>query len=525
MKLSSKALVPVLVIAMMIGCSDDPSSSTEGDTNATASSTGGDLRFAIATDAVILDPHRFNDVATSLVLSNTYESLVMHDDDMEIVPRLAESFEQIDELTLEMVLRNDVTFHDGSSFDAYTVEANIERIQDPDIASPRAFMYDAISEVNVIEDDTIHIKTNEPYAPLLANLTSLSMISSDAIEKHENGELDLSVEIAGTGPFSLLNWEQGNEVRYEAYEEYWGSVANIDTLTFQVVPEEGTRLAMLENEEAHVVDNIEPTNMSRVEAMPNAEVSVSNGLRTEYIGFNVQKEPFNDPLVRKALAHAIDANTITEGIYEGYGVRATAPISEHVFGYSNQLTNYPYDVDLAKQLLEEAGFPDGFETTILTNDAHPMRIQIAEVIQSQLEDVGVRAQIHSMEWGAYLDATANGEQEIYMLGWTTSNADADFGLFPMYHSDSFGYTGNRSFYSNDEVDALLEEAKVEMDEEKRLELYEEAMEIIMIEAPKVFTVQEQLRIGVSDKVNHFSLQHPSGRLLFNEVTISSEATY
>nr|WP_239575778.1 glutathione ABC transporter substrate-binding protein [Geomicrobium sediminis] len=442
---------------------------------------------------------------------------------MELVPELAESFEQIDELTWEFVLREDVTFTDGEPFNGEAVKRTLERVIDPDVASPKAFMYEMIENIEVIDDYTVEITTEYPFAPLAANLAhdGGGMISPKAIEEEENGERNLDLEPVGTGPFQLEDWNQGTEILLTRNEDYWGDLPAIDTASYLVVPEQLTRIGQLDTGEVHVAENIEPVNMSQIENMEGADVSSVESLRLDYIGFNNESEPFDDVNVRVAVAKAIDKPSIVEAIYEGYGSEAIGPLNPLVFGYSDGIEPLEYNPEEAQELLDEAGHEDGFDVSVMVREENELSVQLAEIIQDQLSEFNINVTIDQREWSSLLDASANGEHDMVILGWTTVTGDADYGMYSLYHTEEHGASGNRTFYSNSEVDELLEAARSEVDEDARVELYAEAQQIIINEAPKIFTVHDDFRIGIADNVEGF-LQLSNGVFDISGVTITEE---
>ncbi|GAK02794.1 oligopeptide ABC transporter, periplasmic oligopeptide-binding protein OppA [Geomicrobium sp. JCM 19037] len=496
---------------------DDPDDEADDDDNGDDTAEtgeaqqGGNLQIAVFRDAVSLDPHGSNDTASTHIRTNIYEKLVNHDENMEIQPELAEDFEQLDEYTWEFTLREDVTFTDGTPFNAESVQATLERVLDEETASPKNFMYEMIDEIEIVDDYTVQIITEFPFAPLAANLAhdGGGMISAQAIEEEANGERNLDLEPVGTGPFMLENWDQGNEVVLTRNEDYWGEPTYLDTATYSVVPEQSTRIGQLETGEAHVIDDIEPINMSQIESLENADVSTVESLRLDYIGMNNEVEPFDDPDVRRAIAMAVDKSTIVQGIYEGYGSEAIGPLNPLVFGYSEGLTPLEYDPEEAQELLDAAGYEDGFDASLLVDESNPLSIQMAEIVQDQLSEFNINISLDQQEWSSLLDNSANGQHDMVVLGWTTVTGDADYGMYSLYHTDEHGASGNRTFYSNSEVDDLLDEARYEEDDDRRVELYAEAQQMIIDDAPKIFTVHDEFRVGISNDVEGF-IQLPNG---------------
>ncbi|MDZ7836271.1 MAG: glutathione ABC transporter substrate-binding protein [Alkalibacterium sp.] len=469
-KINKKSLflTSLTATALLLAACGTDDSDPVGEEDATGTeetqegSSGGDLVIAQLSDAVSLDPHGSNDTPSSNVAYNIYESLLVTDENMELQPGLATDWEAVDDTTWQFTLREDVTFHDGSEFNADVVQANFERILDEDIASPRSFLYEMVEEINVIDDYTIEFVTEYPFSPLPAHIAHNGggIMSAEIIEEDyaalENGEEPGSVinqNPVGTGPFVFESWTSGDEIVLTKNDDYWGGAPALDSVTFRVVPEGSTRLADLETGAVHVSDPISPSDISRVEGTEGVRVNQQPSVSLSYIGFNAEKEPFDNQLVRQALSKAINKDEIIEGIYQGIGIPAIGPLAPDVFGYDEDVSGLEYDVEEARELLAEAGYEDGFSTTLWTNDNQD-RIDIATNVQAQLQEIGVEVEIEIVEWGAYLENTAAGEHDMFILGWTTVTGDADYGMYPMFHSENFGTAGNRTFFATDELDSL-----------------------------------------------------------------------
>ncbi|MFC5628726.1 glutathione ABC transporter substrate-binding protein [Aliibacillus thermotolerans] len=524
----------IVLASIIVGCGNDTNDTKEiRDGNShikTELSTeesdfrGGDLVIATSADAVSLDPATSNDIPSVNVQENIYETLIDFDENMELIPKLATDWKEIDETTWEFTLREGVTFHDGSPFNASVVKANMERVIDPAVASPRALLYDMITDIEVIDDYTVRIKTEKPFAPLPAHLAHNGggMVSLEAIEKDyeamENGEEPgsyINEHPIGTGYFQFQEWEREQYIQLVRYEDYWDEPAYVDTVTFKVVPEDLTRIAELETGDVHISDPISPSDVARIEKTDGLYVNIQDSVNLSYIGFNVQKEPFDDVRVRQAVAMAIDKEQIIDGLYGGVGIPAIGPLAPIVFGYDDSVKGLPFDQEEAKALLREAGYKDGFTTTIWTND-HRERIDTAINIQAQLKEIGIEVEIKTMDWGTYLERTANGEHDIFLLGWSASTADADYGLYALFHSSQVGAPGNRTFIQNHEIDSMLDEARETLDEEKRLALYKEVQEKLMEESPMIYLHHQQFLLGARDEVRNLE-QSPNQLLQLKEV--------
>src|SRR5690625_570581 len=490
--------------------SDNNENNDEGEAEG---SGGGDLIITIGADVVSLSTHGSNDVPSSNVQENIYETLTVLDADQEVQPGLAKEWEEVDETTWDFHLEEGVKFHDGEELNAEVVKMNFDRLVDEDVASPRAFLFDQVESVEVVDDYTVRLNLEYAFAPLLANLAhtgtgimSPAIIEEDYAQMEDDGDPDAYINLnpAGTGPFKYEDWTPGESVTLVRNDDYWGEAAKLDSVVFKVVDEQSSRIAELETGESHVADAIGPTNISRVEGMDGVSLLTEPSVSLSYIGINVEKEPFDDPKVRQAVSMAVDKEQIIDGLYEGAGIPAIRPLAPKVYGYDDSVGGLEYDLDKAKELLAEAGYEDGFETTIWTNDSEE-REQTAIAIQSQLAEIGVDVEIEVLEWGAYLERTANGEHDMFILGWSVVTSDADYGMYPLFHSSQFGDPGNRSFLADDELDELLEAGRLETDPDARLDIYIEAQKLLVDLAPMIYIHHQEYLLGVNDSVKDFAV--------------------
>lgn len=464
------------------------------------------LIVAQGADPVTLDPHGQNDQPSARVRAQIFETLVSHGYELEIVPGLAKSWEQIDELTWEFVLEEGVKFHNGDDFTAADVKYSFERIKE--LPSPAAFLIDSVDYVEVVSDYVVRIVLIDPFAPILAHLAhpSNAIVNKRSVE--EAGD-DFGTSVAvGTGPFVFESWTAGSDVRLSRNEDYWGEPAKVENVIIRGIPEGTVRAIELETGGADLVYNIEPNDELRLEGTPGIKLDKYQTLSNSYIGFNVQKEPFDNKLVRQAVNYALDNQAVVDYIYTGQAVPNLGPLPPLVWGFSDDVKNYEYNPEKAKELLAEAGYPDGFKTTIWTND-NPQRMMIAEMFQADLAEVGIDVEVLIIPWATYLEDTANGKHDMFILGWVTVTSDPDYGLYALFHSSQFGDAGNRSFYENPRVDELLELGRKEGDPDKRLEIYKEAQQFIVEEAPWAFLIATSEVNGMRENVEGF-VPHPAG---------------
>lgn len=486
----------------------------------------GDITIMLASYPTSLDPHGANDGNSLYVMSGMYDKLVYLNEELEITPGLAESLEQVEDTVWEAKIREGVTFHDGSELDAEVVKANLDRVSDPDIASPVSFLYEMIEQVEVVDPLTVHIHTSYPFASLPAHLAHPggNIISGKSIEADhkaiEEGELPFSTineAPVGTGPFKFESQDHGVSVKVVKNEDYWDEEkAKSQSITFKTIPEDFTRIAELETGGADLIYPVSPTDVAQVDGTKTAHVKQSKSSNLTYLGFNTEVEPFDKKEVRQAISMAIDKESLIDGVLEGLALPAAGPLAPTVFGYSDKIDTLNHNVEEAKTLLKEAGYEDGFEMTLLTYEASA-NSDLAVFIQAELKELGIDVKIETVETGAYLDATAEGNSEMFIGSWGTVTLDADYGLYPMFHSSNAGNSGNRSFLKNDEIDEVLQAAREEGDEGKRLELYEEVQNLLAEEAPVVYLYHSELLAGLHNDVDGF-WQYPSSIFFLRDMT-------
>lgn len=510
-------LLVLLVGLFLSACAGGGDSENAEETNSSSDGTeavsGGDLKLAVLSDASSLDPHGANDVPSVIVQENIFETLVQKDENNDIMPGLAESWEPVDDLTWKFKLNEGIKFHDGEEFNAEAVKMNLERILTPELGSPRSNLFEMITSVEAISEYEVEITTEYAFSPLLSHLShnSVGMISPASIEQAnadlENGEdpfAAISSNPIGTGYFKFDSWEPGSVIRLVKNEDYWSEPAYVDSVEFRVVPDSQVRLADLETGNVHIIDPVQPNEVSRIEGSDVAKLHQQSSSSLAYIGFNTQKEPFDDPLVRQAISYAIDREAIISGIYEDHASPAIGPLAPGTFGYTDDVDAISYDMDRAQELLNEAGYEDGFSTTIWTND-NPQRQAIAVLAQESLAQLGIEVEIEVMEFGAYLDKTATGEHDMFVLGYSNPTGDADYQMYALFHSSQQGNPGNRSFYDNPEVDKLLDDARRATDSEERAAIYAEAAQILTTEAPMAFLLHQEYLLGIAENVTGFEI--------------------
>jgi len=481
------------------------------------------LIIAQGTDALTMDAHHVIDSPTASIMEHMVEPLLELTPKGEIVPKLAEKWEvSADATEFTLKLKKGIKFHDGEVLNAEAVKTNFDRRLDPKAATKFGFLVAQIASVSVVDEYTVKFKTKAPFAPMLSNLThSTNGIQSPAaLKKSWDKPVPRPV---GTGPFLLKEWIPGNKLIMVRNDNYWGKKAILTEVTYRVIPDDASRVVALETGEVDVAVRIPPFDIPRLKANRKLTVVETPSVRTIYMGFNVLKEPFTDKRIRQALNYAVNKQAIVKHILGGVGRVSDAPVSPGVFGYA-PIKSYEYNVEKAKALLAEAGFPKGFETTL-----HPavgryyMDVSVATAVAADLLKVGVKVEIKMMDWATYLPFILRDkevvEHKLYVLGWGTVTGDADYGLLSLFHSGEWPKKGMAaSFYKNEKVDQFLEEGRKTANAEQRKKLYKEAMEIIMDEAPWLFLHSEVQITGVNAKVKGLVV-HPTERIISKEARI------
>ncbi|MCR4392677.1 MAG: glutathione ABC transporter substrate-binding protein [Candidatus Acetothermia bacterium] len=479
---------------------------------------GGELVIAFGTDPESLDPNKITSAPAGMVLTHIAQTLLLMTEDLQVAPLLAESWTiSEDNLTVTLYLRKGVLFHDGTPFNADAVKVNLERFRK---ATYAFLLFPRVQTIDVVDEYTVRFNLDKPFAPLISHLTHnfVAMVSPKQIAELPEGK-DI-MEPIGTGPFKFDRWVRGDHVRIVRNDAYWGQKPYLDSVVFKVVPSDATRLVLLETGEVHAIMRVPPLDAPRVATTKGLEVVRVPSVRTIYIAFNYQKPPFTDVRVRQAINYAVDKEAIVKEILGGMGGVSDAPIMPLIFGYTPQ-TPYEYDPEKARQLLAEAGFPKGFKCTLYHPTGRYMKdAAIAEAVQAYLAEVGIQAELITMEWAAYLaflrKPVTEATFDMFMLGWGCVTLDADYGLFPLFHTSEWAPVGsNRSFYSNPTVDSLLELGRVEPDPVSRKAIYASVLNVLWEDAGWLFLHYEG-QINAQRTVAKGLVHHPREYILAHQ---------
>lgn len=462
-------------------------------------SQDADIVAAVNVDFTTLDPLDTSDTLSGDVQRMLYDGLFGFDKDMNIIPMLATEYEANDNATEYVFkLRQGVSFSDGTPWNADAAKANFDRWADKDLGLKRTtFLCNTLKSCEVVDEYTIKVTLNNPFGAFINNLAhpATVCVSPTLIAK---GSEACAEEACGTGQYTFTEWVPGEYLKVELKKDWWGyeaglaeSDAGFKSVTFKPVTESATRVAMIQSGDAQMIWPVPAENIDALKGDSNVVIGAEEGIVVRYLMMNNQKAPFNDVRVRQAINYAINKDAYCAVVKNGYATPAKSVIGSAVQFYKAN-DPYPYDIEKAKQLLADAGYPDGFTTSIMFSNTTANTKQ-CEFIKQQLEQVGIKVELNGMEsaivnekvQGNY-PSGAEAEVEMYVIGWSPSTGDADWGIRPLLAIESeppMSY--NICYYENEEVDQLLKDGLNTADVEARKAAYEKAQDIIWEESPLV----------------------------------------
>lgn len=468
-------LVLAINIGFLVGCSsnsnNDKSSETSGDKVNVQSPS--DMTFVSATDAVGLSPILTNDSPSTNVIRTIYETLFVKDAETEeLVPLLAERYENPDENTWVIKLKKDIKFQDGTPLNSEAVKYTFEKILNPATAAPRASLIKSIDKIETPDEYTVVLHTSTPYGIMLTALAhpNLSIVSPTA---DQAGDINREPNGAGTGPFEFKEWVSGDHITVVRNENYWAGAPKLDSVTFKVVPEMSTAVSMLETGEADMITRIPAEHLDRLKNNSDITVTEMGGTYITYLGFNVSVKPFDNVKVRQAIASAINVDEYIPTL-NGLGYKSKGIIGPKLIGYNDEIEEHghDYNIDKAKQLLAEAGYPDGLKVSLTLGNTDTYT-KIAPFVQAQLKKIGVEVVLNTMDWASYLTYTKEMKHEAMLGGWANVTGDGAELLFPQFYSGNIGGS-NRTGYNEPEGDALILKTRTTVDQKERESYLREA---------------------------------------------------
>ena len=477
-----------------------------------------------------LDPDNITAVNDFRIVFNVYDGLVRYKPGtLEVEPALAKSWDiSEDGLTYTFHLRDGVKFHDGTPFNADAVKFKFDRMMDKenpyhDTANyPLSYLLAQVESAEVIDDLTVAITLTQPYAPFLSNMayTSGLIMSPEAVKTYGK---DAGRHPSGTGPFKFAEWQSNTRVVLEKNPDYWDGAPALDAVIFRPITDANTRVAEMLSGGVDLLTEVPPDNVATFAADSGFTVYDQSTPQIWFLILNAKDGPMADKRVRQAVNYAIDKQSMVDNVLQGTAVVASGPMPPaFTWAYNEALDPYPYDPEKAKALIAEAGM-DGADVTFLVTEGGSSMLDpvpMGTAIQADLEAVGLNVKIETYEWNTFLGIVnpgLEGKGDMAEMSWTTN--DPDTLPYLALRTDAWPDKGgfNSGYYSNPKVDALIEAAQIETDQDKRAALYKEMQEIVYDDAPWAFVANGNQIAVSSARVKDFTLE-PSAFLLLHDVS-------
>lgn len=473
--------------------------------------TGGTLQVAFQNEWAGLDPHTVSSYSSYQILNNVLEGLTTFDDDLNLQPGLAESWEQSEDgKTWTFHLRQGVKFHNGREMTADDVKWSFERLIDPATGAGNAGRVGPPeTQIEVVDPYTVAITHPEPFGIFPQSIgfdKSTGIVAKESLE--EDGTISIPI---GTGPFKITDVQGTTRLVLERNDDYWQEgLPYLDQIIIEPIPDDTVRETALRSGEVDWILAIAPQSFDSLSNEDGITVSTAPQLSYDYIGINLTREPFSDVRVRQAIALAINRDELCQAGFFGLCETIQGPVgtgSPWYFDYAP----YGQDVERAKQLMADAGYADGFEMELLPTTQYGETVRAAQVLQQQLAAIGIEATINAPEWSEWLELEGNFKYDAYICNWN-GLIDADQYYYLQHRSDQvFNFTG----YSNAEFDQLVDEGRSMSDFDKRYSIYEQANKILVDDAPYVYMYNKQEIRAFSDQVKGFVVRPDQANNFWN----------
>jgi glutathione transport system substrate-binding protein len=485
-----------------------------------------DVVVAVQSNFTSTDPYDSNDTLSQAVAKSFYQGLYGFDKDMKMVPVLAESHTvSKDGLVYTFKLKSGIKFHDGTPFNAEAVKVNFDRVTNPDNKLKRYNLYKNIAKTEAVDATTVRVTLKEPFSPFINTLAHPSgvMISPTALAKY--GSKGIAQNPVGTGPFKFVEWKATDYLKVAKWDGYWKKgYPKVDSITWRPVVDNNTRAAMMQTNEAHFAFPMPPETVDSLSKKPSLEVTSAPSIIHRYLSMNTQQKPFDNPKVREAINYAINKEALVKVAFSGYAVPAEGVVP-HGVEYAAKLGPWPYNPAKARELLKEAGYPNGFESTLWSAYNYTTAQKVIQFVQQQLAQVGVKVQVQALEAGQRVERVESAQDpatapvRMYYVGWSSSTGEADWALRPLLASESMPpKMFNTAYYKNPEVDADIAKALVTTSGAEKARLYTDAQQRIWKDAPWVFLVTERVLSVRARNLAGFYVA-PDGSFNFDEVEL------
>ena len=520
MKKITKLVCVLLALVMALtACGTAPSSSTPASGAATdsgvGSAEGGILKIAVSDDWSTFDPFFQISLANRVYNPMLFESLIRLGNG-EYVPGLATEWSFNEDYTqITLKLRENVKFQDGSDFTADDVVWNIERAKDTEAGYHITEYFSNCTGAQAVDDYTVVINWAASDFKIEDALSRLYLICPEKAD-------DVATQPVGTGPFTLKEWSPGDHATFVRNEHYWDEgKPYLDGVELSIITDAQSRAINLVSGNVDIVDNVSTQDISMI--LENDNLSIKENVPPEYKNFsmNINRAPFDNQLVRQAIAHCVDREAVRDMVYDGEADIRYLPIVSTSKFYPQDLENYyPYDLDKAKELLTQAGYPDGFEFTLTVNMGIDGCLEQAQILQSSLAQIGVTANLEPLESASFFPRLQ--ESDFDMVSFGTGEPILD----PSAYFDGAAVARtSRNFFGIEEdtfpeYTELIKQAASEMDQDKRIELYHDILQIMLEQSWTIPVTSTVTKVGVSDKVQGFDVDNTAGEYHLEAVTLT-----
>jgi peptide/nickel transport system substrate-binding protein len=471
----------------------------------------GTVVVAQGVDPTTLDPMDHQQTPAANLARNIFDTLLERDQDLEIRPALAVELPRLVSPTVwEFKLRPAVRFQDGEPVDAEAVKFSLERLVDPKLKLRGAPPFAPISHVEIVDPLTVRIHTKAPWPILDALVSGIGAAILPPKYYRDQDIAYVAKNPVGSGPFKFVRWVKDDRIELEANEQYWRGAPRVKNLVFRSIHDDAVRVAALQSGEIDIAVNIPPRLAAIIANHPKLFLSTAPSMRTIQLiyythQYDVQNKlvgpypgPVADRRVRLAMNYAVNVDEIIKTVLDGKGIRVASLLTDKHFGFDPQLKPIKQDLWRTKQLLTEAGFPDGVDMTLNAPEGRYVRDkEVAEAIAGQLTKAGIRTTLRTFEWGPYLDRMAYVHRAgpVWLLGWGTTTYDAETVYVPLFHSGRI-----LSNYHNADLDRMMDQAQTTMDAKTRLELYQKVTRLWVEDAAAMPLYQQLDLYGATKRM-------------------------
>jgi len=460
------------------------------------------LTVGLVSHAPTLDPHMHFERVGILVNINMFDSLLHRNAKLEFEPSIATSWKALNDTTWEFKIRKGVRFHNGDVLTPEDVKYSFDRVLDQTKKSPQYGNIRAIKEVKIVDGETVHIITDKPFPLLLERLVFFGIVPKKHLTAVGDQAFGTTAPV-GTGPWKFVEWKRDQLIRLEAFDQHWRGKPPFKTLIFRAIPEYATQYAEVKTGGIDIIRDVSTDIVPEMKSHPQTYVSSTPILRVHYIELDMRSAPFDKKAARQAANYAIDKQTIMQKLMGGLAKQVATVVQPLAFGFDPEIKPYPYDVKKAKELVAQAGYPNGVDITMHSSSAawRP----VFEAIGQMLTEANLRTTVRMWDpgpaWNKFFQSEGKATNGTYGTWGNYSVFDADAVLHPLFHTEQGGWIGK--WYTRVEgLDKLIDEGRSTVDQAKRKRTYSQIQQMIREEAPAIYLWTQNDTLVISKKVQY-----------------------